>query len=114
MTRLTPHLTPRRVGPSTNGTADEPERESHPLRRRRHQYLCAQHRHGIAKRRDAVPSQLEIIVEASPYDMNMAVDQAWNSAPATRVDHRRTGGCRMNFGFGANRKKPAIPNFFYR
>ena len=59
---------------------------AHPLRRRRDGDLALQHAHGVGEAAHAVPAQLQVEVEAAADDVQMAVDQAGQDAPALEVD----------------------------
>jgi hypothetical protein len=68
-------------------SADDP----HPLRRRGSRNLPLKHRHGVGDATHAVPTQLQVEIEAAAYQMKVIVDQAWQNESSLQVDDARCG-----------------------
>ena len=62
---------------------------SHPLRRRGALRLIAQHAQSVGEGRNPIPTQLEVVVQATPDDVNMRVVQPGDNRAAASLDDGR-------------------------
>jgi len=62
---------------------------AHPLRWRRDGDLALEHAHRVREAAHAVPAQLQVVVEPAADDVQVAVDQPGQDAPALEVDDPR-------------------------
>jgi len=84
---------------------------AHPLRRRRIFCLLLQHGHGVGERGHAFPAQFHIIVQPAADDVDVAVDEAGDQAPAAGVDDAGIGcGGGADFLFRTDSEKFPAPD----
>src|SRR6266403_2209703 len=63
----------------------KPADDPNPLRRGSPIYLLPEHPHGVGERPHTIPAQLHVVVQAATNNVHVAVDQAWNHAPALEI-----------------------------
>lgn len=64
----------------------EAAHDADPLWRGRTVDLRLEHRHRLEKARNAVPSQLHVVVQPAADDVSVAVDKSWNDASSFNVN----------------------------
>src|SRR5690554_8048388 len=62
----------------------------HPLRRRCTVRLRLEHTQRISQRRNALPAQLKIVIEAATDQMEVGVVQPWNYRAPLQINHLRS------------------------